>query len=249
MKVISLLVVTLLAACGTDNQPAASSSASSPLSAPVAATTVREVAPADKAAPVEPRHSLAVADTDALPACDDEAEGWLVYVKAEAVLKACIGGEWSIVDVRAAVAAQPAAVLEAPVAEKGDAPGAKGDQGAPGAKGDQGAQGVAGVAGAKGDQGERGRDGAPGLGDVWTNPEDGTHWLIAAEGVLAADAVCPAGMAFPALGWPQKFLDRFGQYLSTVDGYYWAAASDHSFYAKVLDLNDTARRLVICTGP
>jgi len=50
----------------------------------------------DKAAPP---HSMLIANAAALPACTASAEGWLVYLKAEAQFDVCSSGAWSAVTI------------------------------------------------------------------------------------------------------------------------------------------------------
>lgn len=46
-------------------------------------------------------HSLYIADATALPECSAEAEGWLVYLKAESKFMACSSGVWEEVAIKA----------------------------------------------------------------------------------------------------------------------------------------------------
>lgn len=56
-------------------------------------------APGDGTLQSDMPRSMLVQDAAALPTCTPEAEGWLVYVKAEAKFKACLAGAWTDIDV------------------------------------------------------------------------------------------------------------------------------------------------------
>lgn len=68
------------------------------------------------------RRALMVADASQLPPCTAAEEGWIVYVKAESAIQACVSGAWEIAQVKG---------------EKGE----KGDAGEKGEKGDVGPEG------------------------------------------------------------------------------------------------------------
>ncbi len=147
MQKMTMILMTLLTACGTDEKPVAK-----PITAPTDAPEAA-VAPTE-ATPDHTQHPLYIADAKALPPCDQAAEGWLVYLKTEALFKACQGGAWATVDIQ----------------------GPKGDPGDPGLAGKDGSKGIDGEAGAVGVAGADGQALAP---NTWLDPMTQWTWLIA----------------------------------------------------------------------
>lgn len=105
MKVVSLLVAVALVGCGSANFGGKGGDNKDD----------GEDTPPAPTAPAS-HHSMLVQSAAALPACDASAEGWLVYLSAEAKFQACQSGAW--VD----------AVIKGEKGEKGD----KGDPAAAG---------------------------------------------------------------------------------------------------------------------
>lgn len=52
----------------------------------------------DVEAEEQDRHSMYVATADDLPDCDEDGEGWLIYVKDDEKFQACLDGDWEDVD-------------------------------------------------------------------------------------------------------------------------------------------------------
>lgn len=102
MRMIALGSLILLSACGSQS----SGKSAAPATTATAPSTASD-------------HSMLVADASKLPPCDANAEGWLVYLKAEAKFQVCSTGAWTDVDIKG---------------PKGDT-GATGAAGAPGASG------------------------------------------------------------------------------------------------------------------
>lgn len=192
------------------------------------------------ATPSPSYHSMAVADAEALPPCTADADGWLVYVRATAELEACEAGAWTVVPM--------------PKGEKGDT-GAVGAQGIAGAKGDTGETGATGAAGKDGVDAT-----APGLGDVWTDPDTGERWMFASELTDFQHATCPAGFALPTTSLPFAFVNYFIGYISTlpaasaywtsivIDGIGHVIRTVNTNGQQTSSANDTADFLVICKG-
>jgi len=67
-KVIAVAILAAFSGCGKDNS--------------------------DTSEDTGGKHSMLVAEAAALPACDADSEGWIVYVQAETKLKACTAGAW-----------------------------------------------------------------------------------------------------------------------------------------------------------
>ena len=82
-----LFALLLLQACGNNPEgPGSSPELTVPQLEPPAAEAAKVDEPS--------RHSLAIATTASLPACDDKGEGWLVYIKADNKFQVCASGKW-----------------------------------------------------------------------------------------------------------------------------------------------------------
>lgn len=94
-----IFLISVLSACGTEKKDGGSD----------------DGAPQDQQPPpaaAEQHHSLLVQDATALPACDATAEGWLVYLKAEAKFQACSSGAWADVAVTTTPATPTSVIAE-----------------------------------------------------------------------------------------------------------------------------------------
>lgn len=101
-----LLVLIFLVGCGVNGSESSSTTsiAQDPETskAPDQTTPVKTTAPPIEISEEEltaQRHALLVADAKSLPACSVEAEGWLVYVKADLTFRACVDGEWEAISI------------------------------------------------------------------------------------------------------------------------------------------------------
>lgn len=164
-----LYFVTLLSACGADDQ-------TTPSAAPVQ-TQAAKPEPDDQA---PPENLYVDAATDLGP-CHAEAKGRLVYVVTESVFYHCEAtGDWRPLDLKGRDGADGAA-------------GAKGDQGP---KGDPGAPGTD---GAQGPTGPTGDDGQTVTDSMWFDPIDERWWTFTtfATTFAVAEATCASPWRLP----------------------------------------------------
>lgn len=127
-----LIVLTaLMSGCGA----AASQSGD----APIAQANTKPDKQAEETPPTTPaagpQHALLVANAAALPECTAEAQGWLIYVKADKEFRTCAAGKWEPIEIEG----------EAGKAGKDGVIGAPGEDGAAGATGPAGPQGPSGT--------------------------------------------------------------------------------------------------------
>jgi hypothetical protein len=82
---------------GAQTEPPKPAEATS-TSVSTATATSASQSPAETSLPSH--HSMLVDDAEALPECVKDAEGWLVYVKADEQFMTCSDGEWTSVEIK-----------------------------------------------------------------------------------------------------------------------------------------------------
>lgn len=94
MRFLALLV--FVTGCGTASEHAGDVAAQQQAASDTSTSTSTDTTQNTS----DEHHSMLVADAGALPACDASAEGWLIYLKAEAKFQTCSEGKWADVDIK-----------------------------------------------------------------------------------------------------------------------------------------------------